>query len=192
MTVRPRRRRLLWTLVGGVAAVAAVIALALLVPSGAPTRDAQPYAVTRVLRSATIERCITVSVRGKLVGTRSERFGAVRWTGVRVEDPTVVAAGSVLDHGRCDRSRPWRMRADLTQSWTAAGAAVGTRRSDEGPSAGPLRQFNSGGPIVVPDALRLRLPGTAPALELRADVAVTAHTSEADGVVHLPVEVVLR
>ncbi|WP_345480461.1 hypothetical protein [Amnibacterium soli] len=187
-----RRRRLAWTLGAAAAAVLAAVALALLVPVRGPTRGVQPYAVSRVLRSAALERCITVSVRGELVGTRSERFAAVRWSGVRVVGPTVIAEGSLLDHGRCDRSRTWRMRAVLAQTWTADGAAVGTRSTDQGPATGPLRQFNSGTPIVVPDVLRLRSPGAAPALELRALVSVTARTAAAEDAVRLPVEVVLR
>jgi hypothetical protein len=188
--VLPRGRAALVSATVVLAVVVGAFTAVVEIPTGSATQVSRSYSVTRVLRSTVLQRCIDVTARGTLRGTRTDALGSVHWTGVRIADPTIVAVGSTLVDGRCDRARPWRMRADLAQAWTSGGTDVGTRKAAEGPSTNPLRQFNEGSPILVPDAVRLRFPGSA-SIAVRGVVTVQAHTSGADDLLRFPVEVSL-
>lgn len=169
---------------GGTATGAGAIGL-----STAPaSRVSVPYEAHRVLRSTVLDRCVTAAVTGTLTGTRRTWGPLVRWTHVRLVDPTMSAANTALVAGRCGTGEPERLSVQLAQTWSAAGAAPDTRRTRVGPASGTVSQFNSGAPIDVPDRTALAAPGD---LAVHGEYSVVASSSTTEDGVHASLDVVL-
>jgi hypothetical protein len=150
-------RRSARLVVAGLLALALVIAAVVL--SSGPDRTAtRAYSSRHTFTSAVLALCVDATARGTATGHRIGWGPFARWTDVRLSDPTITATGYALDAGRCDRTRRVSLEATLQQTWSGGGGSVAPVRTDAGPAAATLSQFNSGNPVGLPDRA---FPGSA-------------------------------
>ena len=151
----------------------ALVAAALVLSTGPDRRATSAYSSRHTFTSAALGLCVEATARGTATGHRIGWGPFARWTDVRLTDPTVTATGYALEAGRCDPTRRISLEATLQQTWSGAGRPGASIRTDIGPAAATLSQFNSGNPVRLPDRT---FPGSAlaPGYPVEGEILVDA------------------
>jgi hypothetical protein len=136
----------------GIGVLLVALTVAAVVLSAGPGRQVtRPYRSSHTFISTAADVCLEATARGTATATWSGSAPLVRWSDVRLSDPTMTAAAYGLTAGRCDHNRPISLAATMSQLWSGDGAAPVSRSTDVGPATSELRQFNSGTPVHLPD-----------------------------------------
>ena len=91
-------------------------------------KASQRYVNNWVFRSNKLNRCVFVSVSGRMVGRWRYAYGenspdrdTLEWARMRLKNPTVSATGWPILGAGCDSTKRWKMRADLSQGFYQSG-----------------------------------------------------------------------
>ena len=225
-----KAHRLRVRLTGLAVGLIAVLATGIIVnpaPAQAATKHAisRPYVHNWVFRSTSLNRCVFIEVQGTMVGSWEYLYGdystdkdSLRWTGMKLQNPSISATGWPISGAGCDSTRHWNMKAKLSQGWyqqqcrltvtpsasiaapwsVSAGISPsyacgankqGHRSTTEGFSTNTLHQYNSGYPIsFANDSASVAAGG----IGFTGSITVTAHTASSSDTVNYKVYLTLN